>query len=241
MNIIRNEALIRRYGRAGMLLSLLALVAMGYGFYLSLQGPEQLNLSLFLLVIGFIMTQISLYLGNRWGRSPRPDEIIDRTLKSLGKKYTLYHYVTPVAHLLVGPAGLWVILPYHQYGTIWYDARKKRWRQKAAGLGHAYMRLFGQEGIGRPELDAAAELRRLRQHLEKAGLNPDEIPLGAALLFYSSKAMLKETAESPYPAFTPEGLKNFILQQAKQHRLKPETLAPIQKALYPESEEDKAA
>ena len=106
MNIIRNETLIKRYRRLGMTLSLAALAAMGYGFYLSLQGPENLNTALLLLVVGFILTQISLYIGNRWGRSPRPDEMLDKNLKGLGRKYTIYHYSAPVAHLLVGPAGI---------------------------------------------------------------------------------------------------------------------------------------
>ncbi len=235
MNIVRNEKLIRRYGRLGMALSLTALGAMGYGFYLSLQGPENLNTSLALLVVGFILTQISLYIGNRWGRSPRPDEILDKSLKGLGKKYTLYHYSTPVAHLLVGPAGLWVLLPYYQHGRIRYDAQRGRWKQKSAGLGHAYMRLFGQENLGRPEVDAEGELRRLRTALEKTGLDLDALPLHAALVFTSPRIELEDADQSPIPAMRSEKLKKFILRQAKEIRLSEKQIAAVRQALEEEA------
>ena len=54
------------------------------------------------------------------GTPPTPDELIDQALKGLDKKYTLYHYSIPVSHLLVGPAGVWILLPYYQRGTITY-------------------------------------------------------------------------------------------------------------------------
>ncbi len=231
MNIIRNDRLIRRYGRLGMALSLTALGAMGYGFYLSLQGPENLNISLALLILGFILTQISLYIGNRWGRSPRPDELLDKHLKGLGRKYTLYHYASPVAHLLVGPAGIWILLPYYQYGQIRYDEKRRRWRQKSAGLGHAYMRLFGQENLGNPLADAESEQRRLRAALTRAGLPVDELPIRAALVFTSPRATIENAENAPIPALPIEKLKKFILRQAKETRFSEKQTATIRQAL----------
>ncbi len=231
MNIIRNETLIKRYRRLGMTLSLAALAAMGYGFYLSLQGPENLNTALLLLVVGFILTQISLYIGNRWGRSPRPDEMLDKNLKGLGRKYTLYHYSAPVAHLLVGPAGIWALIPYYQYGRIRYDEARGRWKQKSTGLGHAYMRLFGQENLGRPQAEAESELQRLRAALQKAGLETDDLPIQAALVFVSPRAELEDADRSPIPAMKIDKLKKFLLQQAKAVRLKEERIAAVRQAL----------
>ncbi len=93
-----------------------------------------------------------MYYGNRWGRSPRPDELIDKGLKGLGREYTIYHYVTAASHLLVGPAGVWTLMPYYQSGKIVYE--KKRWKSRGGGFIQSYLRLFGQENMGRPEIES---------------------------------------------------------------------------------------
>ena len=236
MKIVRNDKMIERYGRIGAILSIVAIAGMGYGFYLSVKKPEYINTSIVLLILGFILTQVSLYIGNRWGRSPRPDEILDQSLKGLGKKYTIYHYTSPVGHLLVGPAGLWVLLPYYQRGTISYDEKRKRWKQKNDGFGHAYMRLFGQEGLGRPELDAEGEILRLQKEFKKAGLDTDELPIHAALVFTSKLVKMGDVSKAPYPAMKAEDLKRFVLDAAKEVAFPAEEAAKIN-ALLTEGED----
>ena len=56
----------------------------------------------------------------------------------------------PTAHLLVGPVGVWVLMPRHQAGRITYDENKNRWRQKG---GNFYLKIFAQENLGRPDLE----------------------------------------------------------------------------------------
>ena len=63
---------------------------------------------------------------------PRVDERLTAALKGLTKDYTLYHFLTPVNHLLVGPAGVWIIEAYYQRGNIVYEGNK--WKQKGGGL-----------------------------------------------------------------------------------------------------------
>jgi len=43
MKIVRNDKMIQRYGRAGAILSIVAISGMGYGFYLSIKKPEYIN------------------------------------------------------------------------------------------------------------------------------------------------------------------------------------------------------
>ena len=148
MKIIKNEKLIKRNGAIGNWISLGALAVLAGGMYISFTRPDLFTYSLICLVLGFMMTQVGMYMGNRWGRSPRRDERIDAGLKGLHSEFSIYHYTAPVPHLLVGPSGVWVILPYQQAGTAYYE--KNRWRIKGGGFMQTYMQIFGQEGIGRP-------------------------------------------------------------------------------------------
>lgn len=173
MNITRNDSLIKRNARIGRACMLGGLLVLMGGMYISFQYPEQVSISLVMLLFGFILSQVGIFYTNRWGRKPRPDEMLDSALKGMDKKYTLYHYATPVNHLLVGPSGLWVLLPYYQRGMITY--KKGRWRQSGGGLGYAYLKVFAQEGLGRPDLEAASESKALLDYLKKR-LPEEEIP-----------------------------------------------------------------
>ena len=108
MKIIKNEKLIARNGKIGQWLSLAALAVLGIGMYISFAKPELFTYSIICLVVGFIMTQGGIYMSGRWGKSPRPDEKIDAGLKGLHSEFNIYHYSSPVSHLLVGPSGVWV-------------------------------------------------------------------------------------------------------------------------------------
>jgi hypothetical protein len=165
MKIVTNTKLIKRNAKIGQFTTLAALGVLGIGLYLTFAKPEKFAYSLACLLFGFFLSQIGIYFGNRWGRSPRPDELINKNMKGLGREYTVYHFSTPASHFLVGPAGLWVILPYYQGGVILYDG--KRWRSKGGGFARSYMRIFGQESMGRPELETDTEVQSVKRYLER--------------------------------------------------------------------------
>ena len=116
MKVIKNEKLIKRNSKIGQYTSIGALVVLGVGMYISFTNANLFTWSLTALVVGFTMTQIGMFFTNRWGRSPRPDELLDAGLKGLPNEDTIYHYITPVSHLYVGTAGIWVLLPLQQRG-----------------------------------------------------------------------------------------------------------------------------
>jgi hypothetical protein len=212
MKIVKNEKLLRRNGRIGQWTSLGALGVLGVGMYLSFQHPELFAYSIGALILGFAMTQVGMYFSNRWGRSPRPDEQLDTGLKGLPGEATLYHYVTPVPHLLVGPMGIWILLPFHQGGKVTYE--KNRWRLKGGGFMQAYMTLFGQEGLGRPEIDVASLTDSLKRFLTKS-LDEEAVPpINAALVFTSDKAEI-DSPQAPMPALHIKKLKDFMRQKSK--------------------------
>jgi hypothetical protein len=216
MKIIKNEKLIVRNGKIGQWTSIAALVVLGAGMYISFTKPALFTYSIICLLIGFIMTQIGMYMGNRWGRSPRPDEKIDSGLKGLHSDFNMFHYTSPVSHLLVGPSGIWVLLPYHQRGKISFV--KNRWRMTGGGFMQSYMRIFGQESLGRPDFDAENEIRTLDKFFAK-NLDGDFHPEVKAILVFTSVQVEIEANDSPIPALNLKQLKEFMRQGGKNRIL----------------------
>lgn len=216
MKIIKNEKLIERNGKIGQWVSLGALAVLGLGMYISFSKPDLFVYSVLCLILGFIMTQIGMYMGNRWGRSPRPDEKFDTGLKGLHSEFSIYHYSTPVSHLLVGPSGVWVLLPYHQKGKA--EFVKGRWKMGGGGFMQSYMRIFGQESIGRPDLDAQNEVQVIRKFLAKK-MDETSIPEIRPILVFTSDEVEVEPGDSPIPAMKLKQLKEFLRQGAKSRAI----------------------
>lgn len=229
MKIVVDQKLIERNAKLGRYTTLAAMLVLMGGFFISVWRPDLFNLALAALLVGFLLSQFGTYYLNRWGRYPRLDEILTRSLKGLGRDYTLYHYVTATPHLLVGPAGVWALLPYYQGGIISFDG--KRWRAKGGGFWRTYLRLFGQESLGRPDRDAKVEIQAVEQYLKQ--ILPEGTPLppvGAVLVFTDPKVEL-QAEQSPVPALLAKDLRDFIKFQAAQQPLDAHLLAMLRKAL----------
>ncbi len=214
MKIVSNNKMIRRNKRIGNYTTIGSLVILGLGLYISFtaQTSNGFLWSLVCLLLGFLASQVGIFFGNRWGRSPRPDEHLTNALKGLDDKYILYHYTTNVSHLLVGPAGIWVLAPYQQQGKITYDTNKSRWSQKG---GNFYMKLFGQEGLGRPDQEVNSSLADVNTYLKK-NVEIEGLPEPkAALVFVNPKAVV-DAQNAHFPTMQLDKLKDFIRRQAKE-------------------------
>ena len=228
MKIIKNEKLIKRNAQIGSWTSLGALVILGLGMYISFTRPDLFIYSLLALLLGFTLTQVGMYMGNKFSRSPRPDEKLDAGLKGLQNEFVMYHYTTPVSHLLVGPAGVWIVMPYHQRGQVSFT--KNRWRMSGGGFLQGYMRIFGQEGLGRPDVDIENEIQSLKKHLLKH-MEESEIPEINAIMIFTNDDVELEAENTPVPALKLKQLKDFISQKAKEKKLSAETLNKLKAAL----------
>jgi hypothetical protein len=228
MKIIKNEKLIKRNGQIGQWTSLGALVVLGLGMYISFTRTDLFVYSIAALLLGFTLTQIGMYMGNRYGRSPRPDEKLDAGLKGLQNEFAMYHYTAPASHLLVGPAGIWVLLPYHQRGIITFA--KNRWRNSGGGFLQGYMRIFGQESIGRPDIEMDSEIRSVKKYLAKE-MEEAEIPDINGMLVFTGDDVEIDSEDTPIPALKVKQIKDFFRQKAKEKVLSQTQLAAIKAAL----------
>lgn len=231
MIIVRNEKLVTRNNRIGKYSGVISIIVLAAGVYLTIRYKDQFTYSLFALVIGFTLSQIGIFYANRFGRSPRPDEELDAALKGLDDQYVLYHYQSPISHLLVGPAGIWMLLPFNQKGKIIYTERRGKWKKIGGNL---YLRFFAQDSIGNPDGEISSGFKRLTKEFHKI---PELVlpEIQAALVFLDEGAVV-EAENAPHPTIHARQLKKLIRKEAKgDHSLSTTTMKTIQDYLGLES------
>ncbi len=222
MKIISNKKIIQRNKKIGQIATIASLVILGIGLFLSFK-QIYINWSFAALLIGFILSQVGMNYGAKWGGTTTIDERFNLALKGLDQKYSLYHYSTVVPHLLVGPAGIWILAPFHQRGTITFDQKTGRWKQKGGNL---YLKIFGQESLGRPEFEIQSLEKTFRKFLEKNLEQPEIVKFNTALVFTNEKTEI-QTENPSHPTLSEKKLKDFIRQRAKEKPLDPLVLEKV--------------
>lgn len=228
MKIVKDEKKIRRNSIIGQVASLGGLAILAGGMYISFKNPERIGFAWLALLIGFTLSQVGIFFGNRWGRRPRPDERLDSALKGMDDRHILYHYTAPTSHLLLGPSGVWVLLPRHQTGKIVFE--KGRFKQKGGGILQGYLRLFAQEGMGRPELELEAEIDAVKRFFKKKLPELTLPEIQGVMVFTSDKAEL-DIEGAPIQAVPAKKLKELVRKTAKEKGLSSVSLQAIQEAL----------
>lgn len=229
MKISNNNRLIQRNKRISQIVLYSALALLVIGLIWSFTGADrtQYTIAYIILIPAYILVQISIYLANKWGRSPRPDEIIGLSLKGLNDQYTLYNYNTGVPHLLVGPAGVWIINPYHQIGTITYNSGKNRYEQK--GGANFIAKLFGQESLSNIEKESKIARRVFEDYKKKNNISFDVEPK-IINIFFSEKADVN-AKNAPEITIHSDKLKEMFRSQAKLNLLRDEKINQIRSQL----------
>lgn len=228
MRIISNTKKVERNRKIGLYTSLGSLIILVVGLVMSFQ-PNMIAYAYGALLVGLICSQVGIYYGNRWGRSPRIDERLNQGLKGLDDRYTLYHYITAVPHLLTGPSGIWVLVPQYQEGTIVYE--DKRFKQQGVGI---FKRFFAQEGLGRPEMEAQSHLQDLQKFLQKRLPEENQPPVQSLIVFINPKASV-QVADSPTPALHLEKLKEYMRRKLKSQAVPMNIIQKVEEILPQES------
>ncbi|UCH59000.1 MAG: hypothetical protein JSV61_12380 [Anaerolineales bacterium] len=235
MKIVTNERLIRRNTRIAQIASFSGLLVLISGLIISFTRQELISISFAALLVGFLLSQVGIYFTNRWGRRPRPDELLNQALKGFDNKYSIYHYITPASHLFVGPAGIWVILTRHQRGTISYS--KGRWRMKGGGIIQSYLRIFAQENLGRPDLELMNEVSNIQKYLGERLPDGNVPPIDTVLVFLNDNAeiIISDEDNPAAPTLKINKLKEFLRKAAKRKPVSTDKVNEIQEMLPAEA------
>ena len=216
MKIVNNEKIISRNKKISRVVLFASLGLLVAAFLWSLNDPDtkKSTLAYLILIPAYLLIQVSIYLSNRWGREPRPDQIISSQLKGLNNKYLLINYYVSIPHLLIGPAGMIIINPFHQSGVITYDQRKNRFHQK--GGANFLAKTFGQESIPNIIKNSASLEKDFKTFLDRNGFNTN-IPLKVINIFHSEEAEI-QTKNAPVTVIHARKLKDFVRREAKTNK-----------------------
>jgi hypothetical protein len=212
MQNITNEKRVAtgsRLGKIGTLAGLGLLLA-GLIISLVLQDSPYLLFSFVFLLLGILVSSIGTMNMNRWVRQPRADQALALALKGFDDRYRLYNYYLPAPHVLLSPAGLFVLTALGQDGKITYDGTRFRRAFSAGRL----LRFMADEGLGRPFAQADAEVGALNKFLEEHGVGED-LEIDSVLVFYHPRAELAVT-EPPRPVANPKGIKRALRKQQEK-------------------------
>jgi len=209
----------------------LGLLIVGFIWTLRDTEPSKSLIGYLILIPAFLLVQISIYLANRWGKSPRPDEAVVSALKGLDNKYTLYIYTAGVPHLLVGPIGVWIINPYYHEGEISYNSEKKRYQQK--GGPKIFAKYFAQEGLPNITKDVISLRKDHRKYFNNNSIHIDEEPLIVNLFISDNVKIILNDA--PEINLISNKLKVFIRKFIKDTKLPTEKVEELRNKL-PESD-----
>jgi len=229
MKLSINYKLIERNKKIAQitLFASLALLTIGFIWTLRNSEPSKSLIGYMILIPAYLLVQISIFMANRWGKSPRPDEIVVQALKGLDNRYTLYNFTTGVPHLLVGPIGIWIINPYHHKGKISYNPEKNRYLQKDGP--NFIAKYFAQDGLPNITREAFSLKKDLTKYFDKNSIQFNEEPV-IVNLFYSDDIILL-TDNAPEINLKSDKLKVFIRKHVKKVNILPEKIEKLQNQL----------
>ncbi len=213
MKIVTNESFVRKKARLGRWTSLLGMGVLFAGLIVSFIYPEWVNVSFGCLLVGFTLANIGSYNLNRWVREPRSDQVLAKVLKGLSNKHHLYNYLSPTPHVLLSPAGLFVLVAKNQDGEIRYENGK--WRRDFKW--GRFLRFFSEEPLGNPTKELEEEVKGFHRFLERS-LPEAEVPIEGVIVFTHPSAELK-IAEPDFPAVVAKKLKAHLRELSKGRSL----------------------
>ncbi len=223
MRIFVNEKKVAFRKKIANIASLFGLAVLIIGMVITLRTrPDNprygmwVSIALASLIVGFIAAQIGNYNLRRFAKRPlRPDQILDKHLKGLDDKYEIYHWLLPADHVLLGPAGLFVIILRDTNDPV--VAKGDKWRQPFSL--RRLLGLFGAEGLGDPVGEAWSHVEKLRKWLQKE--DPDLVVDIQPVVFFTQNIPL--TRENPtVPPVLPKEMKKFVRARAKEKGLNDE-------------------
>jgi hypothetical protein len=147
---------------------------------------------------------VGIYYANRWVRQPRPEDKLDKSLKSLNDSCHLYHYPSlPCDHVLLSPSAVVILETVGLGGAFKYHNGK--WKESMT-IGRA-LRYIVEEHLGNPIRTARETEGYLKKQFEKLELL--EVPIKSVVVF-TNPAVQLDIDSASIPVVKVEKLRKHI-------------------------------
>lgn len=165
--------------------------------------------ALVLLLLGGVTSMVGIYLANRWVRLPRPEESLDKALKSFDDNFRLYHYPSlPSDHVLLTPSGVVALEVVNLAGSFSY--RNGRWKE-AMTIGRA-LRYAVEPRVADPVVLAHGLSEELRRWFEDHLDSRPDVPVKVLTIFTHPSSEL-EIEDASVPALKLAKLRKHAVPQ----------------------------
>jgi hypothetical protein len=220
-----NTRLVRRFSVLSKATIIFGLAMMAIALIISFSRPEEVNSLLSLALGGTLLTQFGMVLHNRWGRSPRLDEVLDQALKGLDNRYASFHYFLGTNHALICPSGVFALVPRLEEGDIRY-ADGKWWHVR---LPRGLLRRSSKKAIAISR-HARSEEHALKKRLQRLLPDRTDVSVQSILVFVSQNANV-ESKDTPPLTVHIKKLKNTVRRLPRDKSLDVDEIEHLAKTI----------
>ncbi len=210
---VKRQALIGRIALFGSLAILVGgLLLTLFGQQIGLFSLDNLGMFYILytviLILGFGISRVGMYYGNRYLAATRPEMILRECLKGMERTFTLMVFQQPVDYYLIEPGGVTVFIMKTQAGKLEYKGGK--WKSRQGVLAFWMGR---DEPLGNPDQEAIDSMAKINKiFTEKI---PDiKISVRAVIVFSNPKAEL-DLEPSAIKVLRSPALKDYLRGDGK--------------------------
>ncbi len=218
-NKIKQRAVFSNIASVGGLL--LMMICAG----LSLFKPELVTYANIGILVGIGISMVGIYFANRWVKKPRPEDSLDKALRTLSEGNRIYHYPAfPCDHILLTPSGVVLLETVNLDGVFFY--KNESWQEKMS-IGRA-LRYIVEEYLGNPIKSVQTGAELFRERLKKELAVEGKVPVTALVVFTHPRALI-DVQGAPVPVITVAKLRKQI--PANLPKMSPELYQDVQAML----------
>ena len=210
---VKRQALIGRIALFGSLAILVGgLLLTLFGQQIGLFSLDNLGMFYILytviLILGFGISRVGMYYGNRYLAATRPEMVLRECLKGLDRTFALMMFQQPTDYFLIEPGGVTVLIMKSQGGKIEYKGGK--WKSRQGILSFWMGR---DEPLGNPDEEATSALAKLNTIFTDKAPNL-KVSMRAVIVFTNSKVQLDMEPSAIKVLKSPE-LKDYLRGDGK--------------------------
>jgi hypothetical protein len=203
-----NERLVKRNRRYSRWMMFGGLGASIVAVIITFAQPALLFYAFGLIVIGGLVSQVGTAIHNRFGRSPRIDEVIDYSLKGLDDQHAVF------------PSGAYAVVPKLEQGRIEYAQGIWKHEPPPRRISLGRSRVHTLKNV---EKEAKTEAERLQRYLRKTIPQHNDIGVEPLILFLANDTHV-EAEQAPFIAVHRKKLKSALRKMEGRRPFTPEDI-----------------